>query len=432
MSNLLTKSNYLLLFCFYCLLFAGFAYSQTDEEGIEEVILQIESPLVVFLDSENISEPITISGRSNLPAGTIIKMNISGKMTSLKGGRFELINTYHIIVDQDGNWYQVIKPLQKMPFLDEAYKIEIGFNNKYIKLLQEKGVPNEVLSQKDCYYLTVISPVICKQRAEDILFLYQIITDFWSLDKELKQFISDIENIKEGKTGWEKLIGRTLGVYQSREESMTSAVKKWQEWEKDYIERLDNLSERVQPGRVTFITVQERIRSLIASLYEEYAQYRFQLLGAPRKISYYPTSTTLSNPGENKDNILMLMENEITSKIFQDIVATIEYIDKIYNSSSSNLEQWLKTKDDSGRLCLRLKNELDRYYQIGLFNRLPNKHFLKQSEDLIDIIETILLILDKLNPGGLDAEQPQEKQEEIQNLLTVLNNKISILSAALY
>ncbi|MFH1231103.1 MAG: hypothetical protein V1709_06355, partial [Planctomycetota bacterium] len=74
------------------LLFVLVIYSQTNNtKNINsEIIIKVESPLLVFLESDNIDEPLIISGTSNLPKDTIIRINISGKITSLEGGRFEL------------------------------------------------------------------------------------------------------------------------------------------------------------------------------------------------------------------------------------------------------------------------------------------------------------------------------------------------------
>lgn len=395
---------------FACLLLAITlsSWAETNEANL------MDSPSAVFINDASIDLPITISGRSNLPAGTVLKIMISAKISSFTGGRFEILNTYRTVIDRDGRWQYAIKPNQDIPFLAETYKIEIGTEAKITY----------------CHFISITSPIACKQRQQEIHSLYQTIADVWNLDKELKDFISNIEDIKQDKTGWERNIKEALGIYNSPEEAMALAIKKWREWEPDYARKLEILSDSLQarPSLTNFISVHEQLSYLSGCLYEKYSQYRSQLLGSPKKISYYQTSSGLLNPADNKNNILAIMEKEIVSKIFQDTISLMEYIDGNCINNSPDKSQWQKTRNESIRSCTTLKNELEYYYRMGLFYRTPNKHFLKESQDLTDLIDILSLLLNKLN-------MPDEKtrnSEEIQAIVTNLHNKITALSAGIY
>jgi hypothetical protein len=373
--------------------------------------VSIESPSAVFLNEAEIDSPITISGKSNLPAGSIIRIALFAKTSSFAGNRFELLNTYRAIIDQSGKWRYEIKPVTEMPFWAEAYKIEIGTEAKTIC----------------CHYFSIASPLACKQRQQEIHSLYQAVTEIWNLDRELKDSISNIEDIKQRKTGWERNIQQTLGIYNSPEEALALAIKKWREWESDYTKKLEILSDSLQarPSPSNFITVQEQLSYLSACLYERYAQYRAQLLGSPRKISYYPAGSGLLNPADNRNNALAIMEREIVSKIFQDTLSLMEYVDGAIGATGP---QWQKSRSESIKLCATLKNELEYYYRIGLFYRTPNKHFLKESQELAGLIDTLALLLDKLTV----ADDKTKNSEEIQTLGTNLHNKITALNAEVY
>ena len=382
--------------------------------------ISIESPSAIFLNDAEIDLPITISGKSNLPAGTIIRIALFNKISSFANNRFELLNTYRTIIDQSGEWNYAIKPVIEIPFWAEAYKIEVGTEAKIIS----------------CRYFSIASLLACKQRQQEIHSLYQAITEIWNLDRELKDSIDNIEDIKQRKTGWERSIQQTLGIYNSPEEVLALAIKKWREWEPDYTRKLEILSDSLQarPSLSNFITVQEQISYLSACLYERYAQYRAQLLGSPRKISYYPTGPGLLNPADNRNNTLSIMEEEIISKIFQDTLSLMEYIDQncLLSLETAVAEtaklSWQKNRSESIKLCSTLKNELEYYYRMGLFYRQPTKHFLKESQDLTGLIDTFSLLLDKLNV----IDDKIKNSEEIQTIVTNIHNKITSLSTKMY
>lgn len=373
--------------------------------------VSIESPSTVFLNEAEIDSPITISGKSNLPVGTIIRITIFAKTSSFAGNRFELLNTYQTLIDQSGKWRYEIKPATEITFWAETYKIEVGTEAKIIC----------------CRYFSIASPLACKQRQQEIHSLYQAVTEIWNLDRELKDSISTVEDIKQRKTGWERNIQQTLGIYSSPEEALALAIKKWREWEPDYTRKLEILSDSLQarPSLSNFITVQYQLSYLSACMYEKYAQYRAQLLGSPRKISYYPAGSGLLSPTDNRNNTLAIIEREIVSKIFQDTLSLMEYIDK---NSLSTVSQWQKTRNESIKLCAILKNELEYYYRMGLFYRQPDKYFLKESQDLTGLIDMLALLLDKLTI----SDDKTRNSEEIQTIVTNLHNKITTLSTKMY
>lgn len=392
---------------FTCLLLT-IALSAWAEKGES---ISIESPSAVFLNEAEIDSPITISGKSNLPAGSIIRIALFAKTSSFAGNRFELLNTYRTIIDQSGKWRYEIKPVTEMPFWAEAYKIEIGTEAKTIC----------------CRYFSIASPLACKQRQQEIHSLYQAVTEIWNLDRELKDSISNIEDIKQRKTGWERSIQQTLGIYNSPEEALALAIKKWREWESDYIRKLKILSDSLQarPSLSNFITVQEQLSYLSAGLYERYAQYRAQLLGSPRKISYYPAGSGLLNPADNRNNALAIMEREIVSKIFQDTLSLMEYVDRNCLPTGTS---WQKSRSESIKLCATLNNELEYYYRMGLFYRQPNKHFLKESQELTGLIDTLAFLLDKITV----SDDKTRNAEGTQAIVTNLHNQITSLSTKIY
>ncbi|MBI5779252.1 MAG: hypothetical protein HZA49_07340 [Planctomycetes bacterium] len=405
-------------FLFACLLLA-IALSIRAERNESNFM---DSSSAVFINDATIDSPITISVRSHLPAGTTLKIILSAKISSFAGGRFEILNTGRTVIDQNGRWQYAIRPSQDMPFLAEAYKLEFGAEAK----------------NTSCYFVSIVSPVACKQRQQEIHSLHQTITDIWSLDKELTDFINNIEDIKQGKTGWERKIQEAIGLYSNPEEAMALAIKKWREWEPDYTRKLEIISDSLQarPSLANFISIQEQLSYLSGCLYEKYAQYRFQLLGSPRKIAYNQTGSGLLNPTDNKNNILTMMEKEIVSKMFQDTLSLMEYVDGNCISSAPDKSQWPKIRNESIRLCTTLKNEMEYYYRMGLFYRAPNKHFLKESQDLTDLIDTLSLLLNKLNTPEdkirNTAVTSAANPEEIQTLLASLHNKITALSAEIY
>ena len=414
-SAMKTTNNYLLLAACLCLSLALSLWAEKDES------ISIESPSAVFLNEAEIDSPITISGKSNLPAGSIIRIALFAKTSSFAGNRFELLNTYRTIIDQSGNWRYEIKPVTEIPFWAETYKIELGTEAKTIC----------------CRYFSIASPLACKQRQQEIHSLYQAVTEIWNLDRELKDSIGNIEDIKQRKTGWERNIQQTLGIYNSPEEALALAIKKWREWEPNYTRKMEILSDSLQarPSLINFITVQEQLSYLSACLYERYAQYRAQLLGSPRKISYYPApyGAGLLSPADNRNNALAIMEREIVSKIFQDTLSLMEYIDGARGATGP---QWQKSRSESIKLCATLKNELEYYYRMGLFYRQPNKHFLKESQDLTGLIDTLALLLDKLtvsdDPQGHPVGDKTRNAEGTQAIVTNLHNKITSLSTEIY
>lgn len=400
---------------FACLLLALALSSraETDEStrSAEAGQISIESPSAIFLNESEIDSPITISGKSTLPAGAVIRIALFAKTSSFAGNRFELLNTYRAVIDPSGKWRHGIKPVSEMPFWAETYKVEIGTEAKIIC----------------CHYFSLASPLACKQRQQEIHSLYQSVTEIWNLDRELKDSISTIEDIKQRKTGWERNIQQTLGIYNSPEEALALAIKKWRDWEPDYTRKLEILSDSLQtrPSLSNFITVQEQLSYLSAGLYEKYAQYRAQLLGSPRKISYYPDGSGLLSPADKRNNALAGMEREIVSKIFQDTLSLMEYVDGAIGAAGT---QWPKSRSESIKLCATLKNELEYYYRMGLFYRQPNKHFLKESQDLTGLIDTLSLFLDKLRV----MDDKTRNSQEIQTIIANLHNQITSLSAEMY
>ena len=128
------------------------------------------------------------------------------------------------------------------------------------------------------------------------------------------------------------------------------------------------------------------------------------------------------------------MEEEIISKIFQDTLSLMEYIDQncllsLETAVSETAKlSWQKNRSESIKLCSTLKNELEYYYRMGLFYRQPTKHFLKESQDLTGLIDTFSLLLDKLNV----IDDKIKNSEEIQTIVTNIHNKITSLSTKMY
>ncbi|MEW6027404.1 MAG: hypothetical protein AB1599_08950, partial [Planctomycetota bacterium] len=339
--------------------------------------ISVNSPSAVFVNDATIDAPITISGLSNLPTGTALRITVSAKVSSFAGGRFNILNTYRTVIGPDGRWQYALRPNQDMPFLAETYKIEIGTG----------------AGMSSCHFISIASPISSKRRQQEIHSLYQAVSDTWNLDNELKDFINDIEDIKQRKTSWERQIQQAIGLYNSPEEALAMAIRKWREWEPDFTRKMEILSDSLQtrPSQTGFIAVQEQLSYLSGGLYEKYAQYRSELLGSPRKISYYHANAGLLAPADNRNNILSIMEKEIVSKVFQDTLSLMEYIDR--HIANPDKSQWQKARNESIRLCTTLKNEMEYYYRMGLFHRAPNKHFAKESRDLTDLIDTFSLLL---------------------------------------
>ena len=122
---------YWLVIFVYCLSATLLIYPQANEntgDTAKEVMLSVESPLTVFIGPEDMHKPLIINGKSNLPGGTIIKLNVWGKITSLTHGRIELLNTYRTIIDRDGAWRQTFQSLPAMSSWAETYKIGISID----------------------------------------------------------------------------------------------------------------------------------------------------------------------------------------------------------------------------------------------------------------------------------------------------------------
>jgi len=398
-------NNRLFLNTCLCLALSLPLWAEKDES------ISVESPYAILLNETEIDSPITISGKSNLAAGTIIRISLFAKLSSFGGDRFEFLNTYRTITDQSGKWQYGVNPSTEISCWAETYKIEISTETKQIC----------------CHHFSIISQMSGKQRQQEIRSLYQAIMGISSLDQELKDFIDNIEAIKQRKTGWERNIQQTLGIYNSPEEALAQAIKKWREWEPDYTRKLEILSDSLQsrPSLTNFITIQEQLSYLSAGLYENYAQYRNQLLGSPRKISYYPANSGLLTYAGNRNNTLDIMEQEIISKIFQDALSLMEYVDQSCLISETS---WTKRRSESIKLCASLKNEIESYYRMGLFYRQPNKNLLKESQDLAGLIDTLSILLDKLT----NTDDKIRKSDEIQTIVTSLHNKIISFSAEIY
>jgi hypothetical protein len=399
----------------------GVVYPQTEEDK-KEVFLKLDSSLFVFSDTEYIQKPIIISGKSNLPENTVIKTNIYAKLTSVDSIRFELIETLWIIIKEDGCFQISLKPLGTLPFLCEGWKIEVN-------------LPDSETSTS--LYFSVVSGLISKNRQKNIVFFSQVISELYRLDKELKDFMSDTNSIKEGKTGWERIIKQLLGTFQTPSEALASAIEKWLQWEVKYVKKLDSLFEKVYSryDATSMLLLQEKVSYFVALLFEEYAMYRSGLLGDYKKTSY-PPSAILSNSEENKNKLILALEQNVLSKIFQDILAIMEFLDKAYNNEITDLSSQREKKEELLQFCSRIKNEIENYYQIGLFKK---SSFSKQSRDLIEIIDMLSIILDKLFPSETQtnlaeaiSKLSQKEQTEIQNLIMLFNNKVVSFSASLY
>ncbi|MDI6732422.1 MAG: hypothetical protein QME16_00620 [Planctomycetota bacterium] len=310
--------------------------------------------------------------------------------------------------------------LQEGNFIAEAYLIELS-----------PDIHRDDSSTKYSYYLTILSPTLSRWRGQEVSSFLKSFSIYHSLHRELKDFIAETESFKDGKIGWERSIQEAIGIYRTPEQALTEAIKKWGDWENNYRNDLADLNKTISnlPLWTFFSSAHEQFYYLITSSYEEYAQYRYQLAGFPRKVSYLPTTIPMTNLSDNREKLLSLLEREILSRIFQDTLATIEHINRFYSVyTTDSMSKWLSIKSETTRFLNSIKNEVEQYYQMGLFYRQPDRPYWKSSQNLIDIIDNLLLTIDKLNLYF----HSEKGRDELQNLLLKLHSQITDYSIKIY
>jgi hypothetical protein len=400
-----TKS---LLECSALLLFLTIHLYPLAEEATQ---ISTESFPLVLWNHHGEDMTITVSGKNKPSDGNVIKLDVFAKISSVNGGRSEFLNTYLTKTNAQNKWSCQIRLNGKDTLTVETYILETRTETKEI----------------GTYYLSIISPRKSKFRQDEIQNLQKLTANVWDLDMELNNTINTIENTKQGKTGWEINIQQTIGIYNRPEEALTLSIKKWRDWEQSYLKKIENLTENItiQPSLTGFINIQEKISSISNSIYERYAQYRTQILGPPRKISYYPATPATQPPNYNKDKLLFIIEQEITSKIFQETLSLLEYLDLMYITVGPT---WPDVQKKIVGLCSELKKEIELYDRAGLLSNNTNKKTYNTSQSLISLISNISLLAEKIN----GVNNTNINSEEIQNIIGMLNNKISSLSSQIY
>ncbi|MBI4712447.1 MAG: hypothetical protein HY762_03975 [Planctomycetes bacterium] len=290
---------------------------------------------------------VNISGTSSLPDGSILTLALRSKTVTIGGSRTELLGIYKTAVLALGRWAITIDiaPYAQSKSLPDGYEIEARHNDS-----------------KAYYYLDTMSA--SEHRLKETVMLQQAISDFWQLDIELYKLIISVEEAKRPRTEIERQIETALGTYKTKEEAIKDLIRKWTEWEDNWLKQLDGLYARLYKTPETprsLITTHEEIERLFGIVREQYIKYRWRFLGAAKPISYHTVVDTIDlyrNPDETKNNLSRILQKELANKLLQDVIGQIELAARLTSDRPTERNARLAGAKD---YLVRLKSEAAQY-----------------------------------------------------------------------
>ncbi|MFH1228325.1 MAG: hypothetical protein V1701_10550 [Planctomycetota bacterium] len=361
----------------------------------------------IYNGDVSLTGPITITGKTDLAAGTAVKCLIKGKLTTDRADLTRLLEVYYTSIDEDNGWNVEIPAGYLKTW--EGFEIEL--------------IASGAERSREYYYFDILSADLSGRRMDTAHFIWASFSDALVLDEELNQLIGAMELSKQNKPRIEQLIKTPLGIYKSREEALASLIKHWEVWEKNWQKKLSALLPMVSDynrAHYVFPASQERLQQYVNTINEQYISYRRKFISPlsdksgdfDRSVSCHTimdTNIWYRNTGNEKNNFSRIVTNELSAKFLKDMTAWLEHFIWLYTDESEQPagRKELIRKQTSDYFA-QLSNELVKYKE----SEMP---FVKLKETS-ELMEQVGQFIEKSDSGA-----------EVQNYIISLKNKLEVL-----
>ncbi|MEK7448672.1 MAG: hypothetical protein AAB019_04220 [Planctomycetota bacterium] len=352
-----------------------------------------------------------------LYAGSYSRSNASPD--SIIGARIELIDLSWCSV-KNGFWQvEFIQPLS--PFQPDYYEL---------------AVLGQSIKQE--YYFPLFAPHRFNERPQHLQNLQKILLELNGLEKELIEKINSLENIQVESPDSER-IKKALGLHKTREELLKESIQKWSGWEKDWLNKLIGLINRIESEDI-FLATRERLGSSAGELRLIYFQYRYYLFNDDKHLPPdvpKPTRTDWRFNNYQKLSALPVgLEKELLYRITKELMAQRVELIKLYQSS--HVENKANKFGEIEADLVKLKNELQIYRELDLSHpagggvnqggippRRDGEDNYQRLTNLLDLFSVLMKSMD----SGLSQSSDEKLKYEIIKLNDLISRKIENIFA---
>lgn len=375
---------------------------------------------------EKDKEVIFIKGQTNLAPGTFLTVRIKGGIRMpLDSDKVELLDLARVAVDNDGAWMTSSDSL-KTNFAPEYYEILVAIASGQSR---NQDFPPEKLDQAKGYYLLqIFSPRLIERRQKSIGQLMKMVNEAYQLDSQLRKKVTELEDVKKGKTPTRILIDGAFVITKTKETLLSELGEKWLTWETLWLEQLGKLIARVKEEKVCLMSA-ETIYDFLHKANGNYRYYRRQAFNDQGKLVQTPIDPGMSqtNLAGIKQNHAKTIEDELAYKIIHDDIICLEQLIRAFEKikdQQQTTSQFIGVKQATVDYLFGTKAELADYTKHGLF--LEKSRDDSKPKDiynrLLALIDLTTTLANKFS-RRLVAPNNMELKSGCQELISLINQK---------
>ncbi|MBI4833371.1 MAG: hypothetical protein HY811_00940 [Planctomycetes bacterium] len=407
---------------------ADIADFKKDEEDKKKAFLKTETQLV----EEQGAESIFVRGETNLPANTLLQVELKGGISLLnQPDNVQLIDMLKVSVNNDGQYFVRFAGF-KLSFNAEYYEVKIRlFPDQPKDVLIAENFSEDSLNQLGDYHLiNVLSTNIPNIRQKSVIAFIGLINEHKELYQQLMDKVYDIEKMKQGDSAIEENLKKVFGI-KNKEEIFDALSNDWLAWEKEWLAKINKMIASLKEEGVCFGTA-SNIYQTTNQILDYYRGYRRAAFDAKNVLKGIPLPAYLVEPfklsDERKIQQIDLLESEVLLRISRDLIARIYETGSVYGKCLKDKEKGNETWADFKFALVKYLNglilEMKTYADLSLFLEIPpDKDPKKESyKQLAYTIEFSLMLIDKLDSKLINPDN-QKIEADINELINFINQK---------